>query len=52
MGSLSSQTPVSGLESARRAWRDGWQRVLDAPAVAAGVFAMTLLLALPLAILL
>jgi len=52
MGSLSSQTPVSGLDSARRAWRDGWQRVLDAPAVAAGVFAMTLLLALPLAILL
>ncbi len=52
MGSSSSQSPVSGLGSARRAWQDGWRRVLDAPAVAAGVFAMTLLLVLPLAIML
>jgi hypothetical protein len=52
MGSSSSQSPVSGLGSARHAWQDGWRRVLDAPAVAAGVFAMTLLLALPLAIML
>ena len=31
-------------------WRDGWKRVTAAPAIAAGVFAMTFLLALPLAI--
>jgi len=31
-------------------WRDGWKRVLAAPAIAAGVFAMTFLLALPLGI--
>jgi hypothetical protein len=30
-------------------WRDGWKRVLAAPAIAAGVFAMTFVLALPLA---
>jgi hypothetical protein len=30
-------------------WRDGWTRVLAAPAILAGVFAMTFLLALPLA---
>jgi hypothetical protein len=30
-------------------WLDGWRRVLDAPAIAAGVFALTFLLALPLA---
>lgn len=30
-------------------WRAGWQRVLSAPAVVAGVFVMTFLLALPLA---
>jgi hypothetical protein len=29
-------------------WRSGWRRVLAAPAIAAGVLAMTLLLALPL----
>jgi hypothetical protein len=33
-----------------KAWRSGWKRVLAAPAIAAGVFAMTILLALPLAI--
>ncbi|MGH3119240.1 MAG: hypothetical protein ACRDQ2_19410 [Gaiellales bacterium] len=32
------------------AWRDGWRRVLAAPAVIAGVFAATLLTALPLAL--
>ena len=32
------------------AWRDGWRRVLAAPAIAAGVFALTFLLALPLAL--
>lgn len=32
-----------------RAWRDGWQRVAAAPAIVAGVFALTLALALPLA---
>src|SRR5262245_35844152 len=52
MGSSSNPTPGSGGQSARRSWCDGWRRVLDAPAVAAGVFAMTLLLALPLAIML
>ena len=31
-------------------WRDGWKRVLAAPAIAAGVFAMTILMALPLAV--
>ena len=31
-------------------WRDGWRRVLAAPAVAVGVFALTFVLALPLAI--
>jgi len=31
------------------AWRDGWRRVLAAPAIVAGVLAMTFLLALPLA---
>ena len=33
-----------------QSWRDGWKRVFAAPAIAAGVFAMTFLLALPLAI--
>jgi hypothetical protein len=32
-----------------RSWRDGWTRVLHAPAIVAGVFVMTFLLALPLA---
>jgi hypothetical protein len=32
------------------AWTSGWKRVLAAPAVAAGVFVMTALVALPLAI--
>ena len=32
------------------AWRDGFRRVLRAPAVLTGVFAMTLLAALPLAL--
>jgi hypothetical protein len=31
-------------------WRDGWRRVRRAPAVAVGVFGLTFLLALPLAI--
>jgi len=31
-------------------WRSGWKRVLAAPALVAGVFALTFLLALPLAI--
>ena len=39
MGSLSS-------------WRGGWRRVLAAPAIVAGVFAMTFLLALPPALML
>ena len=33
-----------------RSWRDGFRRVRQAPAVLAGVFAMTLLAALPLAL--
>ena len=33
-----------------RAWRDGWRRVFAAPALALGVFALTLALAAPLAI--
>ena len=32
------------------AWREGWRRVLAAPVVIAGVFAVTLLAAAPLAI--
>jgi hypothetical protein len=32
------------------AWRDGWKRVLHAPAIVFGVLAMTILLALPLAL--
>ncbi len=31
-------------------WRNGWKRVVAAPAIVAGVFAMTFLLALPLAL--
>jgi hypothetical protein len=31
-------------------WRDGWKRVLAAPAIVAGVYVMTFALALPLAI--
>jgi hypothetical protein len=34
------------------AFRDGWRRVAAAPAIAAGVFAMTFILALPLALVL
>jgi hypothetical protein len=33
-----------------RAWRDGWRRVLAAPALAGGVYAVTLILAVPLAV--
>jgi hypothetical protein len=33
-----------------KVWRNGWKRVLGAPAIVAGVFVLTLLLALPLAI--
>jgi hypothetical protein len=32
------------------AWRDGWRRVAAAPAIAAGVFALTFVLAWPLAL--
>jgi hypothetical protein len=48
--SVEGRSPVSGLRSACRAWRDGWKRVLAAPAIVAGVFVMTFVLALPLAI--
>jgi hypothetical protein len=34
----------------RHAWSDGWQRVSSAPALVAGVFAVTVLTALPLAL--
>jgi hypothetical protein len=55
MGSLSSpQPPVPSpqftVPGPRSAWRDGWKRVLAAPALVAGVFALTFLLALPLVI--
>jgi hypothetical protein len=33
-----------------RAWLQGWHRVLTAPMLVAGMFAVTLLTALPLAI--
>ena len=33
-----------------QAWRDGWHRVLAAPALALGVFALTFALAVPLAV--
>jgi hypothetical protein len=33
-----------------RAWRSGWKRVLAAPGIVAGVLALTILLALPLAL--
>ena len=33
-----------------RVWRNGWKRVLVAPAIVAGVFVLTMLLALPLAL--
>ena len=33
-----------------RSWSDGWRRVVSAPAILAGVWVLTLLLALPLAI--
>ena len=33
-----------------RSWSDGWRRVVSAPAILAGVWALTFLLALPLAI--
>jgi hypothetical protein len=33
-----------------RAWRDGWRRVLEAPALIGGVYAITLVLAVPLAL--
>ncbi len=39
----------SGFSGIVRAWCDGWNRVAAAPAVIAGVFALTLALALPLA---
>jgi hypothetical protein len=45
MGSLRSWWLVVG-----GSWRDGWRRVWHGPAIAAGVFALTMLLALPLAL--
>jgi hypothetical protein len=39
----------SSSEGLANAWRDGWRRVLAAPAIAAGVFCLTFALALPLA---
>src|SRR5688572_6698230 len=44
MRSLSSWSRVVG-----GSWRNGWKRVADAPAIVAGVFVMTFVLALPLA---
>jgi hypothetical protein len=38
------------MKSATIAWVDGWKRVLNAPALLAGVFLVTLLAALPLAL--
>ena len=38
------------MGSSFSAWRDGWRRVAAAPALVAGVFALTLALALPLAL--
>jgi len=49
MGSSSRQRATG---HGRQGWRDGWTRVLGAPAIVAGVFAMTFLLALPLSIML
>lgn len=46
MDSLSRPQATGG----QRAWRDGWRRVVAAPAIVAGVFATTFLLAVPLAI--
>jgi hypothetical protein len=40
---------VSGFSRTGAAWIDGWKRVAGAPAIAAGVFALTFVLALPLA---
>lgn len=48
--SSSSRASVPALQSPVGAWREGWTRVLAAPALVAGVFALTFLLALPLAI--
>ena len=38
------------MDSLFSVWRDGWKRVLAAPAIVAGVYVMTFALALPLAI--
>jgi len=41
---------VSGFSRTGAAWIDGWRRVAAAPAIAAGVFALTFVLAVPLAL--
>ena len=41
---------VSGFSRTTAAWIDGWRRVAAAPAIVAGVFALTFVLALPLAL--
>ena len=48
--SSSPRSTVHGLQSSVLAWREGWNRILAAPALVAGVFALTFLLALPLAV--
>ena len=40
----------SGFSRTGAAWIDGWRRVAAAPAIAAGVFALTFVLAVPLAL--
>lgn len=47
---MPSLSKVQAAGGARRAWQDGWKRVSRAPTIAVGVFVMTFLLALPLAI--
>jgi hypothetical protein len=47
---MDSSPRLSVLDAALRGWRDGWTRVWAAPVVALGVFSLTFLLALPLAI--
>ena len=38
------------MDSLFNVWRDGWKRVLAAPAIVAGIYVMTFAIALPLAI--
>lgn len=49
MRSSSDRTPEAGVRQIGHAWRDGWRRVAAAPAIVAGVLALTLAAALPLA---